>query len=114
MKNYLTRHRRIRTNEQFYLTGCGVMIDGDDDVRLHHRADLCGLINIDSCGDEPAENYFAETDEFDELEIAIEDRAATPIGELLTLKQRIDSIFTIIRKFIAAGISVSLCPDVRP
>ena len=37
LKNYLTRHRRMRNNEQFYTEGCGVMIDGDDDVRLHYR-----------------------------------------------------------------------------
>ena len=37
--NYLTRHRRMRNNEQFYTDGCGIMIDGDDDVRLHYRID---------------------------------------------------------------------------
>ena len=34
-KNYMTRHRRMRNNEQFYTDGCGIMIDGDNDVLLH-------------------------------------------------------------------------------
>ena len=38
-KNYMTRHRRMRNNEQFYTEGCGIMIDGDDDVRLHYQDD---------------------------------------------------------------------------
>ena len=46
LKNYMTRHRRMKNNEQFYTEGCGIMIDGDDDVRLHCRDDcvqrFCG------------------------------------------------------------------------
>ena len=40
LKNYMIRHRRMKVNEQFYTEGCGTMIDGDDDVRLHHRSDF--------------------------------------------------------------------------
>ena len=33
----MTRHRRMRNNEQFYIDGCGIMIDGDVGIRLHYR-----------------------------------------------------------------------------
>ena len=39
LRDYSTRHRRMKNNEQFYTDGCGIMIDGDDDVRLHYRND---------------------------------------------------------------------------
>ena len=39
LRNYMTRHRRMKNNEHFYTDRCGIMIDGDDDVRLHYRSD---------------------------------------------------------------------------
>ena len=56
LRNYLIRHRRTRGGEQPYMTGCGVMIDGDDDVRLHHRDDLQLIIDIDDGSARSAED----------------------------------------------------------
>ena len=62
LKNYLTRHRRMRNNEVFRTEGCGIMIDGDDDVRLHHRHDLS---DPDFQPSEAAEIHFASGTEYD-------------------------------------------------
>ena len=56
----MTRHRRMRNNEQFYIEGCGIMIDGDDDVRLHYRDD-------DDVATEPAEMHFMSGKEYDSI-----------------------------------------------
>ena len=63
LKEYLTRHRRMRGNEQLYTDGCGVMIDGDDDVQLHHRSGLHRLRSPADGLDDPAEMYFADGSE---------------------------------------------------
>ena len=63
LKEYLTRHRRMRGNEQLYTDGCGVMIDGDDDVQLHHRSGLHRLRSPADGLDDPAEMYFANGSE---------------------------------------------------
>ena len=60
LKNYMVRHRRMKHNELFYASGCGIMIDGDDDVQLHHR-------NSDHAVDEPAEVHFAGGEEYDSI-----------------------------------------------
>ena len=62
LRNYLTRHRRMRNNEQFYTDGCGIMIDGDDDTRLHYCHDLA---DPDSQPSEAAEVHFANGAEYD-------------------------------------------------
>ena len=31
IRNYPTRHRRMQNNAHFYVDGCGIMTDGDDD-----------------------------------------------------------------------------------
>ena len=46
-KNYMTRHRHMKNNEQFYTEGCGIMVDGDDGVRLHYRDDYNDLRDPD-------------------------------------------------------------------
>ena len=58
LKNYMTRHRRMRNNEQFYTDDCGIMIDGDDDVRLHFRGDYNDLADPDAQSSEGAEVHF--------------------------------------------------------
>ena len=61
LKNYLTRHRRMRNNEVFRTEGCGIMIDGDDDFQLHYRHDLS---DPDSQSPEAAEVHFASGAEY--------------------------------------------------
>ena len=40
LRNYLVRHRRMKLGECFYARdACGIMVDGDDDVRLHLHGD---------------------------------------------------------------------------
>jgi hypothetical protein len=51
----------MRNNEQFYIDGCGIMIDGDDDVRLHYRHDLP---DPDSQPSEAADAHFASGAEY--------------------------------------------------
>ena len=46
----------------FCTEGCGIMIDGDDDVRLHHRHDLS---DPDFQPSEAAEVHFASVTEYD-------------------------------------------------
>ena len=65
LKNYMTRHRRMRNNEQFYTDGCGIMIDGDDDVRFHHRGDSHDLADPESKPFEAAEIHFMSGAEYD-------------------------------------------------
>ena len=55
----------MRPHEQFYTSGYGAMIDGDDDARLHHRHDLHGIIDQDDEHHEPAEVHFADSSEYD-------------------------------------------------
>ena len=54
----MTRHRRIKNNEQFYTDGCGIMIDGDDDVRPHYRKDCNRLHDSDGPEFDPAEIHY--------------------------------------------------------
>ena len=65
LKNYMVRHRRMKTNEHFYTDGCGTMIDGDDDVQFHHRNGFHRLRSADDGIDDPAETYFADCFEHD-------------------------------------------------
>ena len=51
----------MRNNEAFYTEGCGIMIDGHDDVRLHYRHDLS---DPDSQPSEAAEVHFASGAEY--------------------------------------------------
>ena len=62
LKNYLIRHRRMRANEAWYTSGCGIMIDGDDDVRLHY-----GLDDHDDYDLPAAEVHFSNCDELDSV-----------------------------------------------
>ena len=48
LKRHMQRHRRMGENEQFYLSGCGIMVDGDDDVSLHVRES--GFDPVDDTG----------------------------------------------------------------
>ena len=48
----------MRSNEQFDTDGCGIMIDGDDDVRLHDRGGYHDLANPDAHPCEVAEVHF--------------------------------------------------------
>ena len=52
----------MRNSEQFYTDGCGILIDGDDDVRLHYRHDLAVP---DSLLSEAAEVHFASGAEYE-------------------------------------------------
>ena len=62
-KNYTTTHRRTKNNEQFYTEGCGIMIDGDDGVRLHSRDDYIDLRDPDRSDFGPAEVHYMTSDE---------------------------------------------------
>ena len=67
-KNYMTRHWRMRSNEQFNTEGCGIMIDGDDDVWLHYRDGCNDLLGPDRSEYGPAaEVHYMTSDEFDSI-----------------------------------------------
>ena len=69
LRNYLTRHRRMKNNEQFYTDGCGTMIDGDDDVRLHYSSDYNRLRNPDEPESDPAQVHYMTCEEYDSPEV---------------------------------------------
>ena len=53
----------MKNNEQFYTDGCGIMIDGDDDVRLECRGDYLSIADPDA-QPEAAEVHFMSGSEF--------------------------------------------------
>ena len=65
LRNDLTRQRRMKNNEQFCTDGCGIMIDGDDDVRLHCRNDNNRLRYPDGPEFGPAEIHYMIGEEYD-------------------------------------------------
>ena len=48
----------MKNNEQFYTNGCGIIVDGEDDVRLHHRNDYSRLRNPDEPESDSAEVHY--------------------------------------------------------
>ena len=62
LKHYMMRRRRMK-NEQFYTEVCGIMIDGDDDVRLHHWDDYSNLRDHDRSEYGPTEVHYMTSDE---------------------------------------------------
>ena len=57
------RCKSMRNNEQFYTEGCGIMIDGDDDARLHYRDDCNDLQDPDISGYGQADVHFMTSGE---------------------------------------------------
>ena len=57
----------MRNNEQFYTSWCGIMIDGDVEVRLHHRNDYNDLRDPDRSEYGPAEVHYKTGDEFNSI-----------------------------------------------
>ena len=57
LRDYLRRHRRMGLSEHFYMDGCGIMLDGDDDVRLHLGNESMDLADGDSVRCEAAQFY---------------------------------------------------------
>ena len=54
----------MRNNEQFYTDGCGIMIHGDDDVRLYSRGGYNDLADQDAQPCEAAEVHFMSGAEY--------------------------------------------------
>ena len=55
----------MKNNKQFYADGCSIMIDGDDDVRLHYRNGYSRLRNPDDPESDPAEVHYMTCNEYD-------------------------------------------------
>ena len=54
----------MKNNEQFYTNGCGIMIDGGGDIRLHDRVDYLSIADPDA-QPEAAEVHFMSGTKFD-------------------------------------------------
>ena len=55
----------MKNNEHFYTDGCGIMIDGDDDVRLHYRSDYNRMRNPTDPRHDSAEVHYMTCEEYD-------------------------------------------------
>ena len=84
----------MRHNEQFYTDGCGIMIDGGDDVRFFYRGDYHGLATHDEPQCAAAEVHFMDGSDFDfagvlkvnRHERYVEDLTGQPLSQELCRK----------------------------
>ena len=57
----------MKNNEQFYTEGCAIIIEGDDDVRLHYWDDYNDLRHTGRSGYGVAEVHYRTSDDFNSL-----------------------------------------------